>query len=65
MQTAIALQNVDMIINTLLSDINTLKTWFDDNYFLMNNDKCNLLETNHDENASIKVRQDNIKGKNM
>ena len=31
-------KNVDMIINTLLSDINTLKTWFDDNYFLMNNE---------------------------
>ena len=54
-----------MIINTLLSDIDTLKTWFDDNYFLMNNDKCNLLVTNHDENVSIKVGQEIFKGKNV
>ena len=52
-----------MIINTLLSDIDTLKTWFNQNYFLLNNDKCNLLITNHDDDISLKIGQDIIKGK--
>ena len=56
-------KNVDIIINTLLSDIDNLKTWFNQNYFLLNNDKCNLLITNHDEDVSLKIGQDIIKGK--
>ena len=42
---------------------NILKEWFRKKYFLLNNDKCNLLITNHDEYISLKLGNEIITGK--
>ena len=39
--------NIDTLITNLVNDTSILITWFSDNYFKMNADKCKLLITNH------------------
>ena len=46
-------KDINTVLNTILNDTNTLESWFMNNYLLLNNDKCNLLVTNHDEDVSI------------
>ena len=58
-------KNIDIVIDALLSDINTLIDWFKVNYFLLNSDQCNLSITNHDKDVSIKLYKDIIMGKKM
>ena len=56
-------KDIDDVLNTLVNDTNILKDWFRNNYFLLNNDKCNLLITNHDEDISLKLGNEIITGK--
>ena len=56
-------KDIDIVTSTLLNDTNILKRWFNDNYFLLNNDKCNLLVTNHDEDITITLENEIITGK--
>ena len=44
--------NIDTLITNLVNDTSILITWFSDNYFKMNADKCKLLITNHEEDIS-------------
>ena len=44
------------------NETDILVRWFENNYYKMNADKCKLLVTNNDENASLKVDGHNIKG---
>ena len=54
---------IEMVINTLQDDTNTLVKWFDDNYFKMNTDKCHLLVANMEENVSANINGATIIGK--
>ena len=56
-------KDIDDVLNTLVNDTNILKDWFRNNYFLLNNDKCNLLITNHDEDISLILGNEIITGK--
>ena len=56
-------KDIDIVTSTLLNDTNILKRLFNDNYFLLNNDKCNLLVTNHDEDVTITLENEIITGK--
>ena len=40
----------------------TLIEWFNNNYFKMNADKCHLLITNHEEDVSVVIDGEIIKG---
>ena len=55
--------NFETVINSLFNDTTTLIKWFNDNYFKMNADKCQLLITNHEEQVSIKIDSESISGK--
>lgn len=52
--------NINKLICTLEIDINTILTWFDNNFFKLNPDKCKLLITKHAENVEIKIKNVNI-----
>jgi hypothetical protein len=54
--------NIDSLINRLASDMSILINWFKDNYFVTNADKCHLLITNNEENVSITIDGERIKG---
>ena len=41
--------NIDRLMDRLTHDTSTLIKWFNDNYFKMNADKCQLLITNHED----------------
>ena len=56
-------KDINTVLNTILNDTNTLDSWFMNNYLLLNNDKCNLLVTNHDEDVSITLGNEIITGK--
>ena len=56
-------KDIKEVLNNLLNDTNILKDWFRNNYFVLNNDKCNLLITNHDEDVSLKLGNEIITGK--
>ena len=43
----------ETLLNSLVNDTSILIKCFNDNYFKMNTDKCNLLITNHDDNVSV------------
>ena len=59
--TPYAIENsIDKLIDTLEEDINIILTWFDNNFFKLNPDKCKLLITNHAENVAIKIKDVNI-----
>ena len=55
--TTYAMAN-DMValLNILEQNVEILITWFTNNYFKLNADKCKLLVSNHDEDASILSR---------
>ena len=48
-------EDIDSVLNNLSNDANTLIKWFEDNYFVMNPDKCKLLVTNSGESVSLEV----------
>ena len=52
--------NINKLISTLEVDINIILTWFDNNFFKLNPDKCKLLITKHAENVGIKIKNVNI-----
>ena len=56
-------KDIKEVLNNLLNDTNILKDWFRNNYFVVNNDKCNLLITNHDGDVSLKLGNEIITGK--
>ena len=56
-------KDIKEVLNNLLNDTNILKDWFRNNYFVLNNDKCNLLITNHAEDVSLKLGNEIIMGK--
>ena len=51
------------VINTLEKDVSTLMKLFNDNYMKLNEDKCHLLISNHDEDVSAIMGKELIKGK--
>ena len=53
---------VETVINNLENETAILITWFKDNFFKMNADKCHLLVTNHDEDVSANIDGEIIKG---
>ena len=53
---------VDEVIHNLTKDTSTLLTWFKNNYFKMNLDKCLLLITNHQDEVSANIEGEIIKG---
>ena len=53
--------NVETLINSLQFNTNSLLTWFDNNFFKLNPDKCKLLITNHIDDISINVNNTVIK----
>ena len=50
------------LLNTLENDVELLNKWLKDNYFKLNADKCHLLVSNHDEDASIIVNNEIVEG---
>ena len=54
--------NVDVVLLKLSNDMSILMKWFNENYFVMNADKCRLLATNHADNVSITIGDEEIKG---
>ena len=53
--------DIDTLLNNLVNDTSTLIKWFNDNYFKMNADKCHLLITNHEDDASAIIDGETIK----
>ena len=51
------------VINTLEKDVSTLMKWFSDNYMKLNEDKCHLQISNHDEDVSAIIGKELNKGK--
>ena len=54
--------NLGVVLLKLNNDRSILMKWFNENYFVMNADKCRLLATNHAENVSITIGDEEIKG---
>ena len=50
------------MVNTPKKDIDILLKWFHDNYFKVNDDKCHLLVTDHDEDIYLMIGKELIKG---
>ena len=57
-------KDIEEVLNILKKDTTTLIEWFNYNYFKMNADKCKLLITNHNENASISIQGEIISASN-
>ena len=53
---------VDEVIDNLTKDTVTLLTWFQNNYFKMNIDKCHLFITNHQDEVSANIEGEIIEG---
>ena len=53
--------NMETLIDNLQFNTNTLLTWFDNNFFKLNPDKCKLLITNHVDDITINVNNTIIK----
>ena len=53
--------NIETLIDNLQFTTNTLLTWFDNNFFKLNPDKCKLLITNHVDDVTINVNNTIIK----
>ena len=47
--------SADSVINRLGKDMSILMKWFENNYCIMNANKCHLLVTNHNEDVSITI----------
>ena len=54
--------NVDEVIDNLTQDTVTLLTWFQNNYFKMNIDKCHLFITTHQDEVSANIEGEIIEG---
>ena len=54
--------DANAVIENLENDTSTLIEWFNGNYFKINADKCHLLITNHDDDVSIAIEGETIKG---
>ena len=54
--------NLDVVFLKLNKDMSILMKWLNENYFVMNADKCQLLATNHAENVSITIGDEKIEG---
>ena len=52
--------NIDTLITKLVDDTSKLVTWFNDNYFKMNAEKCKLLITNHADDISAIISGESI-----
>ena len=50
------------LLNILEKNVEILTTWFKNNYFKMNADKCKLLVSNHEEDASILINGEIVEG---
>ena len=50
------------LLNNLQSDSHTLLMWFDNNFLKLNADKCKLLVTKHEDDVSITLDKELIKG---
>ena len=50
------------LLNILEKNVEILTTWFKNNYFKMNADKCKLLVSNHDEDAPILINGEIVEG---
>ena len=53
---------VDEVIYNLTKDTVTLLTWFQNNYYKMNIDKCHLFITNHQDEVSANIEGEIIEG---
>ena len=53
---------VENLVISLENDSSILIKWFYDNYLIMNANKCHLLITKHQEDVSVKVDNEIIKG---
>ena len=54
--------NIETLLNNLQSDSHTLLMWFDNNFLKLNADKCKLLVTKHEDEVSITLDKEVIKG---
>ena len=54
--------NVEILLSGLQDESLTLLKWFDSNYLKLNPDKCKLLVTNHEEDVSISLDNEVIRG---
>ena len=54
--------SLDTLLNDLKCEVVVLNKWFNDNYFMMNADKCKLLVTKHSEGTSLTINEELIKG---
>ena len=54
--------DVVSLLNILLQNVEVLIPWFKNNYFKLNADKCKLLVSNHDEDASILINGEIVEG---
>ena len=50
------------LLNILENNVEILRNWFENNFFKLNADKCNLLISNHDEAASVIINTEIIEG---
>ena len=50
------------LLNILEKNVEILRNWFENNFFKLNADKCNLLISNHDEDASVIINNEIIEG---
>ena len=55
-------KNIEILLNNLQSDSHTLLMWFDNNFLKLNADKCKLLMTKHEDEVSITLDKEVIKG---
>ena len=55
--------NIDNLVKSLENEASILHKWFHENYLVMNAGKCNLLVTKHNDNVSVKVGNEIVKGK--
>ena len=61
--TAYAIANdTASLLNNLEKDVEILTNWFENNYFKLNADKCHLLVSNHDEDASLLINNEIVEG---
>ena len=54
--------NIETLLNNLQPDHHTLLMWFDNNFLKLNADKCKLLVTKHEDEVSITLDKEVIKG---
>ena len=55
-------KDLETVIDYLAENADILLKWFEDNYFKMNGDKCKLLVTKNEDNASLMIDGHTITG---